>query len=162
MTAPRIRGLAEPDLPAVAAMVAALNAEEGYDRGTAPDAAALRAAFLGDVPTGRLLVAEGADGPLGYLTLHTTYETEFAQRGCYMGDLYVMPAARRCGLARALVAAAARAVRAAGGTFLWWTALPTNAGGQAFYRAIGAQGETLLAYALTDTAFARLAGDDAP
>lgn len=156
---PRVRPFAPADAEAVAAMVGALNAEEGYDRGTAPDAAALRAAFLGPAATGRLLVAaDAADRPLGYLTLHTTYETEFAARGAYLGDLYVLPAARRQGLGRALVGAAARLVQAEGGVFLWWTALPQNAAAHAFYERLGAEGEPIRAFALTREAFARLAG----
>lgn len=161
MSTPRIRPLAEADLDAVAAMVAALNAEEGYDPAKGPDAAGLRAAFLGDAARGTALVAEDTDGLLGYLTLHVSYETTHAAPGAYMGDLYVRPAARRRGVARALVAAAARHVRHGGGNHLWWTALPANAGGQAFYRAIGAEGEPLFAFALAEGAFARLAEEAA-
>jgi GNAT superfamily N-acetyltransferase len=157
MSAPRIRALASDDLEAVAAMVAALNAEEGYDPRRSPAAAALGAAFLGRAARGAALVAEGADGLLGYLTLHISYETTHGAPGAYVGDLYVRRAARRRGVARALVAAAARRVRAGGGNHLWWTALPKNAGGQAFYRAIGAEGEPLLAFALARAAFDRLA-----
>lgn len=161
MSAPRIRPLAEADLADVAAMIAALNAEEGYDPGKGPGAVDLRAALLGDRRRGEALVAEGAEGLLGYLTLHVSYETTYAAPGAYMGDLYVRPEARRRGVARALVAAAARHVREGGGNHLWWTALPRNAAGQAFYRAIGAEGEPLFAYALAKEAFARLAGEHA-
>jgi ribosomal protein S18 acetylase RimI-like enzyme len=151
-----IRAFDARDAEAVAAMVAALNAEEGYNRATAADAAALRDAFLGPHALGALLVA--GDPPQGYATLHPSFETEFAARGAYMGDLYVAPTARRQGAGRALVAAAARHAREAwGGEFLWWTALPKNAGGLAFYAALGAKGEAVRAFALTRAAFARLA-----
>ena len=131
---PRVRLFSPADAEAVAAMVGALNAEEGYNRGTAPDAAALRAAFLGPGAAGRLLVA--VDGtPVGYATLHTTYETEFAARGAYLGDLFVEPRARRRGLGRALVAAAAHT----------------------FYRALGAEDEPIRAFALTLGTFDGLA-----
>jgi ribosomal protein S18 acetylase RimI-like enzyme len=151
-----IRAFDARDAEAVAAMVAALNAEEGYNRATAADAAALRDAFLGPRAHGALLVA--GDPPQGYATLHPSYETEFAARGAYMGDLYVAPAVRRQGVGRALVAAAARHTREAwGGSFLWWTALPKNAAGQAFYASLGAEGEDIRAFALTRDVFARLA-----
>ena len=156
-----IRPLAEADLHAVATMIGDLNEHEGSDRGTAPDAAALCRAFLTD-PTGYLLVAETLRGLDGYVTLHVTYETEFAARGCYLGDLYVRPEARRAGIGRALLAAAARLARAEGGTFLWWTARPENSAGHAFYRALGAEGEPLRAFALTFDAFDRLATEAAP
>lgn len=162
MTAARIRPFASDDAEAVARMVGDLNETEGYHRGTAPDAAALRAAFLGERACGHLLVAETDAGLAGYVTMHATYETEFAARGAYLGDLFVLPEQRSRGIGRALVAAAARHVRRDGGSFLWWTALPGNARGHAFYRAIGAEDEPLRAFALTFDAFDRLAQEHAP
>ncbi len=161
MSAPRIRPMTSDDAPEVARMVGELNETEGYHRGTVPDAEALRSAFLGVAAAGRLLVAEGAEGLAGYLTLHVTYETEFAARGCYLGDLYVRPQARRQGIGRSLVAAAARMARLEGGSYLWWTALPHNAASHAFYRAIGAEDEPIRAFVLTFGAFERLAREDA-
>lgn len=54
---------------------------------------------------------------------------------------------------------AAVAARPDGGSSLWWTALPTNARGRAFHRAIGATGEPIRAFALTFDAFDRLDGE---
>lgn len=146
---------------AVAALVAALNREEGYNRASPPDATALRAAFLGADAVGRLLVARRGDDapPAGYATCHATYETEFAARGFYVGDLYVAQEHRRLGVGRALLAAMAAEARARGFRFLWWTALPGNAGAHAFYSAIGGVGEDLRAFALADEAFDRLASN---
>ena len=154
-----IRPFRADDAEAVAAMVAALNAEEGYDPAKAPDAAALSAAFLGATAAGRLLVAvDAVDRPLGYATIHTIYETAVGARGAYLGDLYVTPEARRQGIGRRLVAAAARLVRAEGGVFLWWTALPGNARAHGFYRALGAEEEALQGFTLGRAAFHGLAG----
>jgi GNAT superfamily N-acetyltransferase len=152
-----IRPFAAADAEAVAAMVVALNAEEGYDPAAAASATALCDAFLGARALGALLVA--ADPPCGYATLHPTFEAESGSRGGVMGDLYVAPPARRGGVGRALVAACTRHVRAAwGGEFLWWTALPKNAAGHAFYAALGARsGEDIRAFLLTREAFDRLA-----
>lgn len=152
-----IRRFKAQDAAAVAAMVGRLNTEEGYPRDQAAKAGQLREAYLGPRALGLLLVAD--DPPRGYCTLHPFYETESATRGARMGDLYVMPAARRRGIGRALVAGAARQARAAwGAEFLWWTALPANARAQAFYAALGAEeGEAICAFALTRRAFARLA-----
>jgi len=150
-----IRPFAAADAEAVAALVRALNAEEGYDPARSPDAARLRDAFLGERAVGRLLVL--GEPPIAYLTLHPCFATTHGSRGAFMGDLYVAPAHRRQGLARALVAAAAAAVLAEGGSYLEWTALPGNAGGRGFYDAIGAEGETLQVYSLDGAAFATLA-----
>lgn len=154
----RVRPFLAGDAEAVAAMVATLNAEEGYDSAAAPDAAALRAAFLGATAAGRLLVAvDAADRPLGYATLHTIYETAIAARGAYLGDLYVAQEARRQGIGRSLVAAAAVLVRAEGGVFLWWTASPGNARAHGFYRALEAEDEPLQGFTLGRAAFHRVA-----
>ncbi|GAA0599791.1 hypothetical protein GCM10009416_42300 [Craurococcus roseus] len=159
----RVRPFEAGDAEAVAAMVAGLNREEGHDPATAPDAAELRASFLGAGAWGFLLVAApGTDAagpepePVGYATGHATYETEFAARGFYMGDLYVSPGHRRRGVGRALVAAMAAGARARGGSFLWWTALPGNAAAHRFYASVGGAGEDLRAFALAGAAFGDL------
>jgi len=111
----RVRPFEAGDAEAVSALVAALNREEGYNRAVTPDAAELRAAFLGADTAGFLLIAQVEAAPVGYATGHATYETEFAARGFYMGDLYVAPGHRRRGVGRALVAAMAEEARARGG-----------------------------------------------
>ncbi len=151
-----IRLLEARDLDALAAMVAALNASEGYDPAMSPDAVALRGAYLGAEASGACLVAE-AGTLIGYVTLHMTFQTAVGALGAYLGDLFVVPGSRRRGVGRALLAAATRMVRLRGGTQLWWTALPGNAAAHGFYAKLGATGETLLAFSLSDAAFARLA-----
>jgi ribosomal protein S18 acetylase RimI-like enzyme len=151
-----IRAFDPGDADRVAAMVAALNAEEGHDPRTAAGPEKLRDAFLGDGAIGALLVA--GDPLAGYCTLHASFETQFGVRGAYMGDLYVAPHARRQGLGRALVAAAARHVRDAWyGEVLWWTSLPPNTRAHAFYAALGASSEPIRAFVLMPDVFARLA-----
>ncbi len=159
MTAARcvVRPFAANDAEAVAGMIFALNEGEGYDPKLGPDAAALPTVYLGPSATGRCLVAEDESGLVGYVALHTTYETTHASRGFYVADLYVAPAARRRGIGRALLAAAARLARSEGGGHLWWTALPGNAGAHGFYRALGCRDEALRAFVLADAAFDRLA-----
>lgn len=160
MSAARIREMQAGDADAVAAMVAELNRHEGYDPALGPDAAALCRAFLGGAARGRLLVAEAGPGLAGYVTLHLNYETTFTSPGAYVGDLYVVPALRRRGIGRALLGAAARLVRAGGGDHLWWTALPGNTGGHAFYRRLGAKGEPVVAFVLAEEAFGRMAAEE--
>ena len=160
-----VRPFESADAGAVVSIIAALIREEGLNRAATPGAAELRAAFLGADPAGLLLVARLGDGaapPVGYATGHATYETEFAARGFYVGDLYVAREHRWRGVGRALLAAMAAEARARGGRFLWWTALPGNAAAHRFYRAVGGVGEDLRAFALADAAFDRLAAGAAP
>jgi ribosomal protein S18 acetylase RimI-like enzyme len=74
-----------------------------------------------------------------------------------MNDLHVREAARRRGVGRALVAAAAAQARARGGRYLLWTAQARNRRARAFYRRLGATEEQVIAYALSGEAFDQLA-----
>ncbi len=160
MSAVRVRAGRPGDEPAVAALAAALNAEEENERTDLFTPGTVARDFLGDRPAGLLLVAEAPDGTLiGYATAHMTYETNYAERGLYIGDLYVAPAHRRRGVGRALMAAAAAAGRERGAAHLWWTARPANAEARAFYRRLGGHGEPVLAFACTEDHFRRLAAE---
>ncbi len=152
---------AEPrDAEAVAALAAALNAEEDNPRTDLFDAARLRRDFCGAAPAGLMMVAELPDGRLaGYATGHATYETNYAERGLYVGDLYVALPFRRQGIGRALMAGLAAAGRARGAAHLWWTARAGNAAAHEFYRRLGGKGETVLAFACVYDDFARLADE---
>ncbi|GGG16564.1 hypothetical protein GCM10010964_01100 [Caldovatus sediminis] len=162
MSAVRVRAAGAGDAAAVAALAAALNAEEANEGASRLTPAAVTRDFLGEHPAGLLLVAEAPDGTLiGYATAHMTYETHHAERGLYVGDLYVAPAHRRRGVGRALMAAAAAAGRARGAAHLWWTARSGNAAAHAFYRRLGGRGETVLAFACAEDRFRRLAAEGA-
>ncbi len=156
----RIRAMTDADAEAVAALIRALNLSEGYDPKLSPSAEQVGRAYLGPDRSGEGAVAEHDGVLVGYVTWHITYETTHASRGAYVGDLFVREAHRRQGVGRRLLGAAAAAVRQAGGAHLWWTALPKNTAGQAFYQRLGAKPETIIAYALTHAAFTRLATDE--
>ena len=151
-------------------------------RATADDAAALHALILdlnrdqGDptdlltaehvardliaAPATIVVVAEAPDGALiGYATAHPTYETGYAEHGLYVGDLYVAPAHRRQGTARALLAALARTGHARGARHLWLTAKQDNTAAHAFYRRLGSHGEAVIAFAVVEQDFRNLAAE---
>jgi ribosomal protein S18 acetylase RimI-like enzyme len=110
-----------------------------------------------------VLVAEAAEGGLvGYATGHATYETGHAEKGLYVGDLYVAPAHRRQGIARALLAAMARAGHREGARHLWLTARDTNAAAHALYRRLGGRGEQVMAFAIVHQDFLNLAAEPPP
>lgn len=110
-----------------------------------------------------VIVADHGDGTLiGYATGHPTYETGHAEHGLYVGDLYVAPAHRRQGIARAMLAALARAGHARGARHLWLTAKDGNRAAHAFYRRLGARGEAVMAFAVAEQDFRNLAAEPPP
>ncbi len=122
-------------------------------------AAVVRAHGFGAHPRFEALIAEQGGDPAGYAAFHPAYATEHAQRGLYLIDLYVAPAARRHGVGRALMAALARTARERGDTFVWWASKPWNEVAHAFYRGLGATEEKIVAHALFGVAFEALAAD---
>ena len=115
-----------------------------------------------DDPRTIAVVAEDDGSLIGYATAHATYETGHAERGLYVADLYVAPTHRRQGIARALLAATARRGHAFGARHLWLTAKPGNAAAHAFYRRLGARGESVIAFAVAHQDFNNLAAEPPP
>ncbi|MBR0654958.1 GNAT family N-acetyltransferase [Plastoroseomonas arctica] len=145
------------DAPALLALVRALNSAEGNPTGLI-DATTLARDVIGGDAT-MVMVAEADGALIGYATAHPTYETGHAERGVYVGDLYVDPAHRRRGVARSLLAALARAGQAQGARHLWLTAAGDNHAAHALYRRIGGHGERILAFASTGEDFLGLAAE---
>ena len=147
------------DAAALLALVSALNRDQG-------DLDLLTETQLhDDIIANPMMIAMVAelDGALvGYATAHATYETGHAERGLYVGDLYVAPAHRRQGIARALLAAVARAGLARGARHLWLTAKATNTAAHAFYRRLGSRGESVMAFAVVQQDFLNLAAEPPP
>lgn len=145
----RIREAAVGDRPALVRFMAALqDFERGMEENRLPgeDCADAHLAALeewaGAHPGGGVLVAEGPEGPLGFIVFGV--ESEF---GSYvlpenqtlgrLSDLWVVPEARGLGIARALIAAAEERFRAAGLKRAELTALPQNGRAISLYRALG-------------------------
>ncbi len=103
---------------------------------------------------GLTLLAGLLDGRVaGYALYSVAYETAWSARGLYLSDLFVVPDARRSGLASALMAEFARRARDDGGSFIWWIAKPGNQQANAFYGSLGALGEPLSAMVIQGAAF---------
>jgi len=151
-----IRAAVPADVPALAALGRELNAHQGDPVEHFTEEAVVRDAF-GAPPAFDALVAEQGGRIVGYALFVDAYESGWAARGLYLGDLYVAPPARRGGIGRALVSALAREARARGKTYLWWVSKEWNAEAHAFYASLGAQSEPVVAHALTFEAFERLA-----
>ncbi|MDB5317400.1 MAG: hypothetical protein JWO24_3244 [Rhodospirillales bacterium] len=143
------------DAPALLPLVRAMNADQG-DRTELVDAAALLAA-----PGTMTMLAERDGALVGYATAHPTFETGHAERGFYVGDLFVDPAHRRQGVARGLLAALAAAGLAQGAKHFWLTAKEDNFAAHALYRRLGGHGEPVLAFACVEGHFQALADEAA-
>lgn len=107
----------------------------------------------------QVAVLEGANGLAGMVVWFFAYEAIYAARGSYVSELFVDPERRGRGGGRALLAYAARATRAAGGSYLWIMAHAANDGARGFYRQVAdVENDGLVTFAVTRTAFDRLCG----
>ena len=156
---PAVRPARAEDAGAVVALAAMLNPQEEHATPQCLSPERLVADFLGPDPAGLLLVAEATGAVIGYATGLMTYESNFAQRGLYIGGICVHPAHRRRGVGRALMAAVAAAGRARGARHLWWTARVGNGAAHAFYRRLGGRSEAVVAFACAHGDFERLAAE---
>lgn len=118
----------------------------------------LRRDGFGPDPAYAAVIAETPEGvPIGYALFWQTYTTESAMSGGLLSDLYVIPAWRRRGVARALMAEAARQTSAAGGEFLVWAVDSDNARAHQFYRTLSREAAENVICACDLRQFARLA-----
>jgi ribosomal protein S18 acetylase RimI-like enzyme len=154
--AANIRDAQPADAETIASLAHALSLEEGHPA-PALQARHVRAEGFGARARFRVLIAERDGQPVGYAVFFPAYNTDHAERGLYLQDLYVVPEARRQGAGRALMAAVARACEAEGGCYVFWNARPENRAGLAFYRAIGARQEPTVTLSLQPDALRGLA-----
>jgi len=101
---------------------------EAYRR----DGFGLRPAFEG-------LVAEQRGYVIGYLLYHFGYDSDGAFRNLHIVDLYVDSKARKQGIGRALMTAAAGIARQAGSQEIIWSVYHANDLATEFYERLGAQ-----------------------
>ena len=152
---------AEPqDAPVLAALESELSAHQKDAENHFTPEVARRDGF-GSQGEFVAMLAEWQGEAIGYTLFHDSYETAFAARGIYLCDIYVRPSARRRGIGRALFAAVAKEARRRGRGFVWCASKTWNADAHAFYRALGAYAEPIVAHALTGKAFDTLADEAA-
>ncbi len=92
------------------------------------------------------LVAEAGEQLLGYLLYQMNYDTDAAARSLFILDLAVDEAARRQGVGRALMDAAADLCRTLGGSELVWAVYNKNQLAFDFYLSLGAKPLTELTW----------------
>jgi ribosomal protein S18 acetylase RimI-like enzyme len=89
-----------------------------------------------------IFVAEGNGGTLGFTQLYPSFSSGLAKRILILNDLFVVPAARRSGVGRLLLEAAADFGRAAGAARLTLSTALTNAPAQGLYESAGWRRDT--------------------
>jgi len=149
-----VREALPADADAFAALLRALNEEPGL----APEAITperVTRDLIAD-PRALVLVAERDGAIVGLATAHPTYDSGQSRWTLFMNDLYVVPAARRQGVARALVACVAAAAKAAGCTGIWWNADEGDELALSFHRTLGATQAIVTDFLLDGVAFERL------
>jgi GNAT superfamily N-acetyltransferase len=112
-----IRPAAPPDAPALAALLAAYLAEQ-FPGHTGTSVERLERDVLSGASAQRVLLAEAAGRPVGFVGWHRVYDLHWGKAGAQVADLYVVPARRGLGVALALVAAVCAEARAEGGRYL--------------------------------------------
>lgn len=152
----RVRPATPADLPRVVALMRELAEFEKLE---GPDDAA--AARLGEDAFGRgrigVLVGERDGEVVAYAVVLETYSTFLARPLLYLEDLYVTPAARRSGVATAMMGAVAREAQLRGCARVAWAVLDWNEAARRFYAALGARETTWVTCQLEGEALARVA-----
>jgi len=105
-------------------------------KGTEED---FRAALFGPRPHAGAIIAEVEGAAVGLCVWHYTFSTFTARHGIWVEDIFIDPAHRRKGIARAIFRRLARRVKEEGGARLEWNVLDWNEPAIAAYRAMGAR-----------------------
>ncbi len=145
------------DMPEVAGLLERLLVNEGFDPAGLDLGRRLAADGFGAGAAFRCLLAERGGRAVGYALHWPTYDTEPGQRGVYLSDIYVAPAARRGGVARALMSEVARDGAAGGAQYLEWEVRRDNHPARAFYATLAEEYPNVLAMTASGDAFAALA-----
>ena len=138
-----IRPLPRAERGALAPLLAAYAAEmRSTLAGSRPATPEAQAALLAEHPAAEVLVAEDAAGaPSGFAVLFDLPELVFARRCGMLDDLFVHPASRGRGLARALIAEAVALGRARGWSHLRWIVPEADAPAIALYERIASRAD---------------------
>ncbi len=133
-----IRSATAADTPTIARLIRALAEYERLAHEVVLDEGQLREHLFGSRPFAEVLLAEDAEGVVGFALFFHNYSTFLGKPGLYLEDLFVLPEKRGKGYGKALlVALAGIAVERRCGR-LEWSVLNWNEQALRFYRALGA------------------------
>ncbi|MFI7098003.1 GNAT family N-acetyltransferase [Streptomyces sp. NPDC050161] len=134
-----IRDATPADVPVILTMIRELAAYEREPEAARATEPQLAEALFGDRPAAFALIAEAAEGPVGFALWFQNFSTWTGTHGVYLEDLYVRPEARGGGHGKALLAALAELCVDRGYARFEWSVLDWNEPSIGFYRSIGAQ-----------------------
>jgi ribosomal protein S18 acetylase RimI-like enzyme len=136
-----VREARSGDAEAVAALINAINSVDGPlpDRAMTPEV--VQRDLLCEWPRAVLRVAELDGTVVGFATATRIYDAGRQADALMLLDLYVEPAARRRGAARALMVRLAAEAQRDGAACLWWGVDEGDDEATLFYRSIGARSE---------------------
>ncbi len=134
-----LREATPADLSTIAGFVRALADYERLAHEAVATEADFAAALFATPRRAGCLIAEVDGTPAGMALYHWTFSTFLGRPGRWLEDLWVDPAFRRRGIARALFARLSAETLAEGGGRLAWNVLDWNTPAIATYDAMGAK-----------------------
>jgi GNAT superfamily N-acetyltransferase len=134
----RVRFATRDDVPTIVALIRELAVYEHLEHLATATAARLEPLLFGDKPACECLIGEHDGEPVAFALFFHNFSTFLCQKGLYLEDLFVRPAARGTGLGKRLLQRLAQiAVERDCGRFEW-SVLDWNVDAQAFYQRMGA------------------------
>ncbi len=115
--------------------------------------------LFGARPAAEVIIAYSGDDPVGFALFFHNYSTWLANRGLYLEDLFVRPAARKLGVGYALLQELARIAVERKCDRMEWSVLKWNQLAISFYERIGAREmNEWVGFRLTGESLLRMAG----
>jgi GNAT superfamily N-acetyltransferase len=137
-----LRDATPEDVPEVLRLIRALAEYERLSDRCVAQESDLHRVLFGPHPYGRAMLAERGGRAVGVAVYHTTLSTFTCRHGYWLEDIFVEPEQRGMGIGQAIFAELARRLLAEGGNRIAWDVLKWNAPSIAFYRGLGAAGDT--------------------
>ena len=133
-----IRPAGAADVPAILAMITELAEFEQLAHLVVADEMLLQEALFGARPACECILGCMAGSPVGFALFFHNFSTFLGRKGLYLEDLYVKPAARRQGYARAMLQHLATLALERGCGRFEWSVLDWNHNAIGFYQGLGA------------------------
>jgi GNAT superfamily N-acetyltransferase len=147
-----LRAATVADAPVLFDLIYALAEYEQLTHEVSGSVDALAQHLMGDRPYIEAILAEDAQGPLGFALFFPIYSMAIAQAGFYLEDIFVLPPYRQQGLGKTLLAQLGQQATERGHGYLEWSVLDWNTPAITFYRRMGAS-------ILDDQRICRVSGD---